>query len=125
MGFTKKDRFENGKLKTVPRSKKIRQGDEVVALCGNNKGQTGTVLSVDGDRVVVRGLNVRKKHVKPTEAQPKGGVVEREMSIHVSNLRVCVDGQPVKLKVRTNDEGSREFYYMRGTDAVSYRTIKK
>lgn len=105
-------------------SKKIRKGDQVMALTGNNKGLTGNVLSLDGEKVLVQGLNVCKKHMKPSELYPKGGIIERERPIHVSNLRVCVDGIPVKLKTRSAENGSRELYYMKGDTAVSYRVIK-
>jgi large subunit ribosomal protein L24 len=106
-------------------SKTMRSGDQVIALTGDDRGQVGTVLSIKGTKVLVRGLNVHKKHVKPTELNPKGGIVDREMPIHVSNLRICVDGKPVKLKTRNTVDGSRELYYMNGESAVSYRLIKK
>lgn len=106
-------------------SKKMRKGDQVMALTGNNKGLTGTVLALNGEKVLVQGLNVCKKHMKPSELYPKGGIIERERPIHVSNLRVCVDGTPVKLKTRAIDNGGRELFYMKGDAAVSYRVIKK
>lgn len=108
-----------------PGSKKICKGDQVIAMTGNNRGNIGTVLSIVGTKVIVQGLNVRKKHVKPTQLAPQGGVVEREMPIHLSNLRVCVNGKPVKLKTRVLENGGKELYYMDGDKAVSYREIKK
>lgn len=105
-------------------SKKIRKGDQVMALTGNNKGLTGNVLAIDGEKVLVQGLNVCKKHTKPSELYPKGGIIERERPIHVSNLRVCVDGTPVKLKSRDTKDGGRELFYMKGDEAVSYRVTK-
>lgn len=106
-------------------SKKICRGDQVIALSGNNRGRVGTVLSLDGTKAIVQGLNVRKKHVKPTQLNPKGGMVDREMPIHISNLRVCVNGKPVKLKTRITEGGAKELYYMDGETSVTYRTIKK
>ncbi len=83
-------------------NKKIRKGDRVVAIAGNNKGLMGTVLSRKGDKVVVQGLNVRKKHVKKSQEAPKGRIVEIERPIHISNVKVCVEGDTAaKLKVRT------------------------
>lgn len=105
-------------------SKTMRSGDQVIAITGDDRGQVGTVLSLKGVKVLVRGLNVHKKHIKPTELHPKGGIVEREMPIHVSNLRICVDGKPVKLKTRSTADGKRELFYMNGEAAVSYRQIK-
>lgn len=66
---------------------KIRKGDNVVVNTGKDKGKRGTVLAVDGDRVVVEGVNKVKKHVRPNpmKNQP-GGILEKELSIHVSNV---------------------------------------
>jgi large subunit ribosomal protein L24 len=68
---------------------RIKKGDRVVVIAGNKqvKGMQGTVLEVDGERVFVEGLNMAKKHTKPNPAanQP-GGIVEKEASIHISNV---------------------------------------
>lgn len=107
-------------------SKKIRKGDRVVAISGNNKGLMGVVQSCDGDKVIVQGLNVRKKHIKKTQDAPKGRIIEIERPIHISNLKVCVDGDTAaKLKVRTNEQGHRQFVYQRGDQEVVYRSVKK
>lgn len=67
--------------------KRIRKGDQVVVIAGKNKGQKGEVLRVVEDRVVVQNVNLVKRHTKPNPAanQP-GGIVEREASIHISNV---------------------------------------
>jgi large subunit ribosomal protein L24 len=67
---------------------KIRKGDDVVVIAGKDKGKRGTVLRrVDAERVVVEGINRVKKHVKPNPLKGQtGGIVEKEMSIHVSNV---------------------------------------
>lgn len=107
-------------------SKKIRTGDKVIAIAGNNRGLTGTVLSKQGDKVVVQGLNVRKKHVKPTQTNQKGGIMELEKPIHISNLKVLsADMKPVKLKVHAKKNGERELVYKEGSKNVVYRSIKK
>jgi len=106
--------------------KKIRTGDKVVAIAGNNRGLTGTVLSKQGDKVIVQGLNVRKKHVKPTQDNQKGGIVELEKPIHVSNLKVVsADDKPLKLKVHAKKSGERELVFKEGSKNVVYRSIKK
>lgn len=109
-----------------PGSKKIRKGDTVIALAGNYKGQTGVVRSCHGDKVVVQGINLRKKHVKRSQQAPQGGVVDVEKPIHVSNIRVCVgeSNAPIKLKVRTNAKGDRHFVYQEGGKEVVYRSVK-
>lgn len=105
-------------------NKKIRKGDKVVAIAGNYRGQFGTVMSRDGDKVVVQGLNLRKKHVKRSQQNPRGGIVELEKPIHISNLKVCVDDVPVKLRIRTNKKGEREFFYKDGEKEVLYRSVR-
>ncbi|MBR2684840.1 MAG: 50S ribosomal protein L24 [Erysipelotrichaceae bacterium] len=67
---------------------KIKKGDKVIVISGADKGTVGEVTKVlpDKDQVVVEGVNVRKKALKPTQANPDGGIIEQEMPIHVSNV---------------------------------------
>lgn len=66
---------------------RIRKGDHVVVTTGKNKGQRGDVLRVDGERVFVSNVNLIKRHTKPNpQANQAGGIVEREASIHISNI---------------------------------------
>ena len=67
---------------------KIRKGDEVVVITGKDKGKRGTVvLRVDGEHVVVEGVNRAKKHVKPNPMKGvAGGIVDKDMPIHLSNV---------------------------------------
>lgn len=68
---------------------RIRKGDRVVVITGKNKGQSGEVLRIAEDRVVVAGLNMIKRHTKPNpQANQPGGIVEREASIHNSNVQL-------------------------------------
>lgn len=107
-------------------NKKIRKGDRVVAIAGNSRGLSGIVQFRRGDEVVVQGLNLRKKHVKKTQEAPKGRIVEIERPIHVSNLKIFVEGDvAAKLKVRKNEQGDREFVYKQGDQEMVYRSVKK
>lgn len=107
-------------------SKKIRKGDTVVVITGNDRGRVGIVKSCLGDRVVVHGINVRKKHIKPSRDVPKGRVVDLECAIHISNVKICVDEERgVRLRVRTNEEGQRHYVYKNGNEEVVYRSVKK
>ena len=88
----------------------IRKGDRVLVRSGNERGAQGKVLSIDRVkfRAVVEGVAMRKRHVRRTQQNPKGGIVEKEGSIHLSNLtvvcprcakptrvaRIVVDGRP-------------------------------
>ena len=68
---------------------RIKKGDQVVVNAGKDKGKQGEVVRVDGDRVVVANVNIVKRHTKPNpQAGVAGGVVEREASIHISNVNV-------------------------------------
>ena len=66
----------------------LRTGDSVIVIAGNDKGRTGTVKQVDreADRVIVEGINLRWKHKKPSQKNPKGERVQVEISIHASNV---------------------------------------
>ena len=108
------------------KTKKIRSGDRVIAISGNERGQAGTVLRIIGERAVVQGLNVKKKHVKPSQANAKGSIISIERPIHISNLCACTENnERIKLRIRENDSGSRELYYMLDGKEILYRSIKK
>ena len=67
---------------------KIKSGDQVIVIAGNDKGKTGEVRQVlrDQNRVIVEGVNIRVKNHKPTQQNPQGERVEREQPIHASNV---------------------------------------
>lgn len=107
-------------------SKKIRRGDKVVVTAGNSRGQTGTVVKIDDERVVVQGVNLRKKCVKPTQQNPKGSIIDIELPIHISNVSVCDDeGTPLKLKVKQEKSGDKVLYYKKAGKETVYRSMKK
>lgn len=88
----------------------IRKGDEVIVTAGSDKGKRGKVLRVDTDRerVVVAGVNVRRKHVKPTQSNPQGGIVSLEMPVHMSNVSPAdKQGKPSRVRFVTKDDGSK------------------
>jgi len=94
----------------------VRKGDTVIITAGNDRGATGEVLRVlrKSRRVVVQGVNVRAKHLKPTQANPQGGIVHREMPIHISNVSPVVDGKPTRVRWETADDGSKVRVAVRG-----------
>ncbi len=107
-------------------SKKIRKGDRVLVIAGNDQGKTGEVLSRSEDRVIVQGVNVRKKHMKRTQQMQGGRIVELEMPIHISNIAPCTkDGQKVRLRVKESKEGLRELVFQANGKEVVYRPVKK
>jgi len=90
---------------------RIRKGDIVKVLSGKNRGKTGRVLKVDVDklRVLVEGVNLIKRHSRPTQKNPKGGVVEKESPLHVSKVQLMDtrNNTPTRVGYRTlrNDHG--------------------
>lgn len=90
---------------------RIRRGDDVVIVSGSAKGTRGKVLRVipSAERVVVQGVNVRTKHIKPSRTNPQGGVVKRESPIHISNVMIAdpKTGEPTRVRSRTLESGRR------------------
>ncbi len=106
-------------------SKWIRKDDNVLVIAGNDNGKTGKVLSRKEDRVLVQGINIRKKHMKKTQQSQSSQIINVEMPIHISNVMPCdKDGKPVKLKVKINEK-TKELVYQDNGKEVVYRTIKK
>ncbi len=106
-------------------NKRIRPGDEVLVIAGNDRGRSGKVLSCNNDRIVIEGINVRKKHMKPTQQNQKGQIIDIECPIHVSNVMPSVNGTGVKLRARFNKAGEKELYYVENDKAVLFRAVKK
>ena len=98
---------------------KIRKGDEVVVLTGKDKGRRGKVLSREGeDRLVVEGINVVKKHVKPNPMKGvTGGVIDKTLSIHQSNVAIWNATAGKKDKVRIQVDGAKKTRVFRSSGA--------
>ena len=91
---------------------RIRKGDTVMVIAGDDKGKTGRVLSVDADknRVIVEKINFVKRHTKPRGQGQQGGILEKEAPIHVSNVMLFDPkaGKGVRVGTRTTKDGRRE-----------------
>ncbi len=107
-------------------SKWIKKGDRVLVIAGNDRGKAGEVLSRGEDRVLVQGINVRKKHLKPTQQTQGGRIVEMEVPIHISNVSLC-DKEGKRLKIRTEKQktGQRDLVYKKASKGSVHRTVKK
>jgi large subunit ribosomal protein L24 len=83
---------------------KIRKNDMVMIISGNDRGKTGKVLKVFPKkyRLIVEGINLRKKHTKPNQRNPQGGILEKEASIHASNVMILdpKSGEPTRIGSR-------------------------
>ena len=112
-------------------SKWIRKGDQVKVIAGNDKGKIGEVLGRSDDRVLVQGVNIRKKHLKRTQQAQGARIVEMEKPIHVSNVALCdKEGKILKIQVRQPKKGKgeakeKELVFKAGNKLTLYRTANK
>ncbi|MBU6194417.1 MAG: 50S ribosomal protein L24 [Betaproteobacteria bacterium] len=94
---------------------KIRKGDQVIVLTGRDKGKRGTVtLRVDEDHIVVEGVNVVKKHVKPNPMKgTTGGVIDKTMPIHQSNVAIynATTGKADRVGIKVLADGKKSRVY--------------
>jgi len=94
----------------------VKKGDVVIVTSGSHKGRQGEVMRVipDKDRVVVKGVNLRVKHLKPTRTSPQGGIITKEAPIHISNVSPVVDGRPTRVRFEVKPDGSKVRVAVRG-----------
>ncbi|MGC1512539.1 MAG: 50S ribosomal protein L24 [Acidimicrobiales bacterium] len=90
---------------------KIRKGDKVVVLTGKDRGKEGLVMRAlpDAGKVVVEGVNVAKRHQRPTSATQQGGIIDKLMPLDVSNVAVIspADGKATRVGFRFDDKGNK------------------
>lgn len=89
----------------------FKTGDKVIVIAGASKGKTGKIMKIlaKESRVIVEGVNMIKKHQKPTQNNQTGGIIEREAPIHISNI-MMVDsktGKPTKIKIEIDKKGNK------------------
>ncbi len=84
---------------------KIKTGDTVKVIAGDQKGKEGKVVRVfiEKNRAIVEGVNMVSKHTKPSAQSPQGGIVKKEASLDVSNLMLLVDGNTTRVGYRVED----------------------
>jgi large subunit ribosomal protein L24 len=96
----------------APRKLKIMKGDRVRVIRGNYRDMEGAVLEVmkDAGRVRVEGVNVRKRHTRPSQANPDGGIISFEAPIDVSNVMLVdpATGEPSRVRMRIEEDGTKE-----------------
>jgi large subunit ribosomal protein L24 len=98
----------------------IKVGDTVRVISGESKGQEGKILKIDRSklRAIVGGVNMVKKHSKPSAADPQGGIIEKEAGLHISNLMVVVNGQATKVGRKENDKGDIVRYSKKSGEVI-------
>ena len=100
---------------------RIKKGDQVVVTTGKDKGKQGEVVRMDGDRVVVSNINLVKRHTKPNpQAGVAGGVVEREASIHISNVNVLnpASGKGERVGFKVLEDGRKLRVFRSSGEAI-------
>ena len=94
----------------MPKRFRLRKGDDVVVISGRDKGKTGSILRVirSEDRVIVDGINMVKRHTRPSQAQP-GGIVDKEAPIHISNVALAdpKDGSATRVGYKFLEDGRK------------------
>ena len=85
----------------------VRKGDLVVVISGSSKGKRGKVLRVVGDRVVIEKVAMIKRHTRPSQKNPQGGIVDKEGTIHISNVLLYDDkkGHGTRTKIAAEGDG--------------------
>lgn len=100
---------------------KIKKGDRVLVIAGKDKGKQGDVVRIDGDRVVVSNVNIVKRHTKPNpQAGQPGGVIEREASIHISNVMLFdpATGKGGRIGIKKLEDGRKLRVFRSSGEAV-------
>jgi large subunit ribosomal protein L24 len=100
---------------------RIRKGDQVIVITGKYKGQKGEVMRVAEDRVFVQNINLMKRHTKPNpQINQPGGIVEREASIHISNVMLFNSqlNKGERVGFKTLDDGRKVRTYRAGGEVV-------
>ena len=88
---------------------KIKKGDTIHVITGNDSGKSGRVIKVypDTNRIVVEGVNRVKKHARPTQDNPQGGIIEKEATIHISNVMLVVGSKPTRVGFKFLEDGRK------------------
>lgn len=101
---------------------KIRKGDEIIVITGRDKGKRGLVSArVDAERLLVEGINIVKKHVKPNPMRGEmGGIVPKAMPIHQSNVAIFnkASGKADRVGIKTQEDGKRVRVYKSSGDEI-------
>jgi len=97
---------------------KIKTGDTVRVIAGDNKGQEGKIVKVllDTNKAIVEGVNMVSKHTKPSAQNPQGGISKFEAPIHTSNLMLVEDGETTRVGYRIED--GKKIRFSKKTDKV-------
>lgn len=108
------------------KKKWINKNDNILVIAGNDKGKIGKVLETRKDRILVQGINIRKRHMKSRQQDQKSEIVSIEKAIHISNVALCNEnGAKLKIKKVLKKDGSKELVSVRNSEEKTYRTLRK
>ena len=103
-------------------SLRLKKGDMVQVVSGESRGQNGKILKVltSKNRVIVEGVNIVKRHTKPNQKNQQGGILEKEASIHISNVMLLCEktGKPTRTGVKILDNGEKARYSKKSKELV-------
>lgn len=90
-------------------AKHVRKGDTVIVRSGDHKGAVGEIIRVitKSDSVIIKGVNLRTKHLKPNRINPQGGIITKEAPIKMCKVAPMVDGKPTRVRFVTKSDGSK------------------
>jgi len=100
---------------------KIKKDDNVLVIAGEHKGSKGKVVKIikEKNRAIVEGVNMIKKHAKPSAQNPQGGIIEKEAAIHVSNLSlVSSEGNATRVGFRIEEDGKKVRFAKKNNEVV-------
>ena len=99
---------------------KIKKGDMVQIISGNDTGKTGRVIKIykSTKKIIVEGINIVKKHARPTQDNPQGGVIQKEAKIDVSNIMLFANGKPSRAGYKFLDNGKKVRYLKSSSEVI-------
>ena len=100
---------------------KLKKGDNVVVISGKDKGQEGEIVHVfpADNKVIVNGVNRAKKHSKPSKNDQQGGIIDRDMPVHASNVMLVHKGKPTRVGYKINNDGTKVRVAKRNGEVIS------
>ena len=100
---------------------KIKKGDTVQIITGNDAGKSGRVIKVfpEKEKIIVEGLNMVKKHARPTQENPQGGIMEKEAAVHISNVMILSGGKPTRVGYKILDDGKKVKFAKKSGEVIN------
>jgi large subunit ribosomal protein L24 len=100
---------------------KLKKGDTVLVIAGKDKGREGEIVRAlpRENKIIVSGVNIAKKHQKQTKQTMQGGIIDRDMPVHVSNVMLVYKGKPTRVGYKIQDDGTKVRIAKRTGEVIS------